>query len=62
MFRAVFTVKLILSLSGGEPGLVSHLLEGPACWKVPLSIDGPCGSISLGEGLAFQLTLFFLSF
>lgn len=38
MFRAVFTVKLTLSLSGGEPGLFSHLLEGPACWKVPLSV------------------------
>lgn len=33
---------------GGEPGLVSHLLVGPACWKVHLHASGLCGEISLG--------------
>lgn len=32
----------------GVSPVVSHLLVGPACWKVHLHASGLCGKISLG--------------
>lgn len=38
--QEVFIAKRVLRILGDEPGLISHFLEGSACWKVQLDASG----------------------